>query len=127
MARSLQGTRHAAAITGAKRTSSRQPTGWTFPPADVPAVHVQVHALGLLEAAEVGGHLGLLHGLALQVGKALDELDALVVLAANEGLLGRLQVQFLQGGLSQQTPGGFTAVGGDKATVLQVLFLAVVC
>lgn len=66
-----------------------------------PAVHVQVHALGLLEAAEVGGHLGLLHGLALKVGQALDQLDALVVLAADEGLLRRLQVQFLQGGLSQ--------------------------
>lgn len=79
-----------------------------------PAVHVQVHALGLLEAAEVGCHLGLFHGLALQIGQALDQLDALVVLAADEGLLGSLQVQLLQGGLSQQTPERFTSRGTKK-------------
>lgn len=70
----------------------------------VPAVHVQVHPLGLLEPAEVRRHLGLLHGLTLQVSQALDKLDALVVFAADEGLLGRLQVQLLQSRLRQQTP-----------------------
>jgi len=72
----------------------------------LPAVHVQVHALGLLEAAEVGRHLRLLHGLALQVGQPLDQLDALVVPAVDEGLLRPLQVQLLQRRLGQQTPAG---------------------
>lgn len=72
----------------------------------LPAVHVQVHALGLFEAAEVGRHLRLLHGLALQVRQPLDQLDALVVPAVDEGLLRPLQVQLLQRRLGQQTPAG---------------------
>ena len=67
----------------------------------LPAIHVQVHSLGLLEPAEVGRHLGLFHGFALQVAQALDELDALVVLTADKSLLSRLQVQLLEGRLGQ--------------------------
>lgn len=78
----------------------------------LPAIHVQVHPLGFLEAAEVRGHLRLFHGLALQVAQALDELDALEVFAADEGLLGRLKIQFLEGSLSQQTPDRFTTETG---------------
>lgn len=75
---------------------------------NVPAIHVQVHPLRFLEAAEVSCHLRLLHGLALQVAQALDKPDALVVFATDEGLFSRLQIQFLEGRLSQQTPGRFT-------------------
>lgn len=90
----------------------------------LPAIHVQVHPLGFLEAAEVRGHLRLLHGLALQVAKALDEFDALEVFAADEGLLGRLQIQFLEGCLSQQTPGRFTTeTGFISIAVCAVCFL----
>lgn len=72
---------------------------------NVPAVHIQVHPLSFLKPAEVSCHLGLLHGLALQVAQPLDKLDALVVFAADEGLFSRLQIQFLEGRLSQKAPG----------------------
>lgn len=66
-----------------------------------PAVHIQVHPLRLLEAAKVSHHLGLLHGLALQVAEPLDKLDTLVVFTADEGLLRSLQVQLLKSCLCQ--------------------------
>ncbi|TNN52030.1 hypothetical protein EYF80_037745 [Liparis tanakae] len=40
-----------------------------------------------------------------QIAQPLDELDALVVFATDEGLFGLLQIQFLEGRLSQKTPG----------------------
>lgn len=70
----------------------------------VPAIHVQVHPFSFLKSAKVSCHFCLLHGLALQVAQALDKLNALVVFAANKGLLSRLQIQFLEGCLSQETP-----------------------
>lgn len=73
----------------------------------VPAIHIQVHPLSFLKAAEVSCHLRLFHWLTLQVAQALDKLNALVVFAADEGLFSRLQIQFLEGCLSQQSPGRF--------------------
>lgn len=72
---------------------------------NLPSVHVQIHPFRFLKPAKVGDNLSLLHRLTLQVPQALHKLDALVILAAHERLLGRVQVQLLQGGLSQQAPG----------------------
>ena len=69
-----------------------------------PAVHVQVHPLSLFKPPKVGCHLGLFHGLTLQVSQAFHKLNALVVLAADEGLLCSLQVQLLERSLGQQSP-----------------------
>ena len=47
----------------------------------------------------------------LQVAETLDELDALVVLAAHEGVLGDLQVERLQWRLGQQAPAATIGAG----------------
>lgn len=85
---------------------------------NAPAIHIQVHPLSFLKASEVSRHLRLFHGLVLQVAQALDKLNALVVFATDEGLFSRPQIQFLEGGLSQQTPMGVhTREGGLLAAI----------
>lgn len=89
----------------------------------VPAIHVEVHALSFLKAAEVSCHLRLLHGLALQFVQVFDELNARVVFAMDESLFSHLQVQFVQSCFGQQPPGKFKE-NKRKDTFRSGLFLS---
>ena len=70
----------------------------------LPSVHIQIHPFRLLEPAEVGSHLCLLHGLALQVAQALHKLNALVIFATHKRLFCSVQIQFLKSCFSEQAP-----------------------
>ena len=62
---------------------------------EVLAVDVAVDLLGLVEAAEVGRDFGSLFHAVRERAQPLHELNALVIVAAHEGLVGVLQVQGL--------------------------------
>mmetsp|Transcript_129047 Transcript_129047/g.373396 ORF Transcript_129047/g.373396 Transcript_129047/m.373396 type:complete len:436 (+) Transcript_129047:340-1647(+) len=68
------------------------------------AIDLSVQGLGLVEPLEICGHLGLLLDPVVQQPQPLDELDALVVLEPNEGLLCNDKVQLIQSSLGEQPP-----------------------
>mmetsp|Transcript_33311 Transcript_33311/g.71162 ORF Transcript_33311/g.71162 Transcript_33311/m.71162 type:complete len:672 (+) Transcript_33311:101-2116(+) len=67
-------------------------------------VEVAVDLLRLVEVVEVGGHLRRLLLAVVEQPQPLDELDAQVVLAANEGLVGHGEIELLQRRLGEQPP-----------------------
>mmetsp|Transcript_60757 Transcript_60757/g.144776 ORF Transcript_60757/g.144776 Transcript_60757/m.144776 type:complete len:259 (+) Transcript_60757:939-1715(+) len=63
---------------------------------EVLAVDFPVQALSLIEPLKVCRDLGLLLDPVVQKAEALDELDALVILEAHEGLFGHPELELLQ-------------------------------
>ena len=69
-----------------------------------PPIHLQVYPLCVFEPLEVGCHFSILLGARVEHLQTLHKLDALVITAAHKRLFSHLQVQVLQGELSQKAP-----------------------
>mmetsp|Transcript_83069 Transcript_83069/g.144247 ORF Transcript_83069/g.144247 Transcript_83069/m.144247 type:complete len:228 (-) Transcript_83069:1939-2622(-) len=75
------------------------------------AINLAVERLGLVKALEISGYLGLLFQPVIQQPQSLHELDALIVLEADKGLLGDAEIELVQCSLGQQTPQSRMRIG----------------